>query len=151
MHDQIDVRVELAWRDAGTIGVDAAGRLTFPVLPSTPGLYRMTLVGTAGKMRPRLYVGETDLLARRMQHYRTPGGRDSPRGQKTNIRLNNELRALLSSGGAARLAIATAATISLAGAPNVPLPLSTKAARVLAEQAALVAAQLAGDVDIANA
>jgi hypothetical protein len=150
-HEQADVRVVFAWRDAGTIGVDASGRLTFPALPSTPGLYRMTLTGAAGQTRPRVYIGETDLLARRMQHYRTPGGRGSPRGQKTNIRLNDELRALLAAGGGARLAIATAATVSVAGAPPVALDLATKAARVLAEHAALVAAQLAGDVDIANA
>jgi hypothetical protein len=150
-HDQTDVRVAFAWRDAGTIGVGAGGRLTFAALPSTPGLYRMTLTGAAGQTWPRVYIGETDLLARRMQHYRTPGGRGSPRGQKTNIRLNEETAGAAHGGRRRPLAIATAATVSVAGAPPVALDLATKAARVLAEHAALVAARLAGDVDIANA
>lgn len=149
--DKTDVRVAFAWRDVGNIGADEGGRLTFPALPSTPGLYRMTLTGAAGQTRARVYIGEAGLLRRRMQHYRTPGGRGSPRGQKTNIRLNDELQALLAAGVAAWLSIATAAEVSVGGAPPVALDLTDKWARVMAEHAALVAAQLAGDVDIANA
>jgi len=43
-----------------------AGKLSFPLAPEVPGIYRFDL----GEL---VYVGETDRLRRRFQHYRTPG------------------------------------------------------------------------------
>lgn len=107
----------------------------------------MTLTGAPGQGRPRVYIGETDLLQRRMAHYRSPGPT-----QTTNIRMNAALRKHLSSGGVASMAFIADALLRTVGdeQPLVPLDLSRKAARRLVENAALVSAYLAADADIEN-
>jgi len=107
----------------------------------------MTLSGAPGQTRPILYIGETDLLQRRMAHYRSPGPT-----QSTNIRMNALLREHLSEGGTADLAYVSevsARTGSDESGP-VPLDLASKAARRLVENAALVSAFLVGDTKIEN-
>ncbi len=42
----IDVHLELSWRDAGALGLDAAGSLVFPNLFQKPRPHRVTLTGT---------------------------------------------------------------------------------------------------------
>ena len=140
------VRLDAQWCDAGEIVLDSAGQVAFPALPHAPGLYQMTLSGAPGQARPRIYIGETDALRRRAQHYRSPGPK-----QTTNIRLSAALKAHLGKGGVARMAVATEARIAVTGEGDlVLLDLSRKASRRFAENAALVVAQIAGDADIEN-
>jgi hypothetical protein len=141
---QTDVRIRLEWRDAGSIALDASGGLAFPRLPPQPGLYRMTLTAP-GQSTARVYIGETDDLRRRANGYR-----NAHEGQQTNVRLKGRLGTLLGGGGSAQLSIALAAQVDDGKGVVTPLDLSRKAARVLAESAALVLAQLAGDVEIEN-
>lgn len=140
----VDVRVRLQWLDAGTITLDAAGKPTFNALPDAPGLYRLTFTGAADG-RPRLYIGESDSLRRRLVgNYRNPGS-----GQQTSLRVNAQLREHLNAGGTVALALATSAVVNLTGTEQ-PLDLTRKAARLLAENAALVLAHTSDDAHIIN-
>ena len=81
----------------------------------------------------RHYIGETDELRRRFQHYRTPGP-----SQKTNIRMNEEFHRHFAAGGTIEVDIATdGISVSSAGAP-LCVDLADKAIRRLLEHAALV-------------
>jgi hypothetical protein len=145
---ETDVHVLVAWIDAGPIGLDRAGRLAFPLLPAVPGIYRIELFGAPGQSRSRIHVGETDRLFRWMTGYRSPGP-----AQSTNLRLNAAITDHLTSGGSARLLVATHALVNVGGPdqPLVTLDLTRKPARGLAESAALVAAYITEDVELANA
>ncbi|WP_322770012.1 hypothetical protein [Frankia sp. Cr1] len=141
----VDVRVRLRWLDAGTITLDPGGKPTFGGLDEAPGLYRMTLTAAADDIRPQVYIGETDSLRRRLSgNYRNPGA-----GQQTSLRINALLREHLAAGGRVDLALATTATLWLDGVER-PLDLTRKAGRLLAENAALVLAQITDDADIVN-
>jgi len=140
------VEVVASWREVGLIAFDGAGDLVFPKLPSQPGIYRMTLRGVPGQDQDAIYIGETDDLQRRTQHYRSPGPT-----QETNIRLNAVLKKQIQSGGQARLSIIVEARLAPAsGQPSLKLDLARKAARLLVESSALVLAQIEGGVRIEN-
>lgn len=124
------VTVGFAWRVLGEVTLEAE-RLRFPLVDEVPGLYRFQLPG-------RVYVGETDRLRRRFQHYRTPGLR-----QPTNIRLNAAIKAALEAGGRVAVEVVTEATIDIGRGPEV-LDLSSKAARLLVESAAIITTTRAG-------
>lgn len=38
----MEITVHIVWREVGTIGLDAGGRLAFPPLPRSSGVYRIT-------------------------------------------------------------------------------------------------------------
>jgi hypothetical protein len=148
--DEVDVRVRLTWRDAGTTQLDAAGKLTFPPVPNAPGLYRLTLTGRPDQHRRRVYIGESSSLPRRLNtNYRNPGPT-----QQTSLRVNALLIEHLRAGGTVALAVSTAS--SLSAGPGVsqvtdqPLDLTHQASRRLAENAALVLARITDDADIEN-
>lgn len=143
--ETVDTRVVFNWTRLGTVALDSGGKLAFPgPLPSSPGLYRLTLVNEPG--RNRIYVGESDNLRRRLNtNYRSPGPR-----QQTSLRVNALLVEHLRSGFAVEVDISAAATLHLPGSPEVKLDLSRKAGRLLAESAALVLAQRSDAADIAN-
>ena len=144
--DRVEVSVVFAWRDAAQVTLDVQEKLAFPLLPQMAGLYRLTLVSSPGQRRGRVYIGETDNLSRRLAgNYRNPGP-----SQQTSLRVNAILREHLGAGGLVRLAVTTVAMVQLAGRDDQPLDLSRKAARLLAESAALVLAQLTDDADIEN-
>ncbi|MFL6138323.1 MAG: hypothetical protein ACJ74O_11035 [Frankiaceae bacterium] len=126
--EPVDVRVRVQWFDGGVVTLDAAGKPTFGRLEEAPGLYRMTLtVGSDGD-RPRVYIGETDNLRRRLAgNYRNPGP-----SQQTSRRVNAILREHLTGGGSVALAIATTATVDLLGEER-RLDLTRKAGRLLAD------------------
>lgn len=124
------VTVDFAWREVGQIRVEAA-RLRFPEVAETPGVYRFDLGDT-------IYLGETDRLRRRFQHYRTPGV-----SQPTNVRLNALMLRLLGEGSALSVCAVTSASIEVDGHSS-PLDLRDKAARLLVENAALTAARMEG-------
>jgi hypothetical protein len=124
------VAVEFGWRSAGEIRLD--GKPVFPSLPVAPGLYRFTFEAPGAALR--VYIGETDELRRRAQHYRTPGAT-----QRTNVRMNQELLAAIRSGSRVWCAVITTASISLdEGAPQA-LDLSRKTGRLIVENAAMAA------------
>jgi hypothetical protein len=142
--DPVDARVVVQWTEGGVVQLDAAGKPFFGELDSSPGLYRMTFTG-ADLVRPTIYIGETDNLQRRLAgNYRSPGP-----SQATSVRVNALLRQHLADGGAVALAIATGADLWISGHPGC-LDLGRQAARVLAENAALVTQQILDDADIAN-
>lgn len=122
--------VEFEWTTIGKIR-DDSGRLRFPAVADVPGAYRFELPN-------RMYIGETDRLKRRFQHYRTPGT-----SQATNLRLNAILRDLMASGTNARVGVVTAAIVEV-DEQHTSLDLSRKAARLLVESAALTVEHLNG-------
>ena len=143
--ESLDARVRLAWLDAGTVSLDGYGKPLFPALWAVPGLYRFTLTSLTAQLRPRVYIGETGNLRRRLaSNYCNPGPH-----QQTSQRINTLLREHLVAGGLVRLTVALQAEADV-GTGARPMDLARKAARLLAENAALVDAQLAGAVHIEN-
>jgi hypothetical protein len=110
------------------------GLIVFPAAPKVAGVYRMLL--RHGSTFPTgIYIGETDHLRRRLQHYRTPGPT-----QSTNIRINAAIVESLAAAGTVELDIITHATI-VTSEETEQLDLSWKSARVLLERAAEVSAR----------
>jgi hypothetical protein len=140
----VDVHVVLQWTATGAVTLDPAGKPFFGALESRAGLYRMTVTG-AGLARPKIYIGETDNLRRRLSgNYRNPGPR-----QQTSLRINALLCEHLGAGGSVALAVATEVDLRVAGVAE-KLDLTRKAARLLAENAALVTQQVCDDAEIVN-
>ncbi len=130
------------WIALGRVTLDSEGKLAFPRAPSRPGLYRFEFGGPKGKHE---YIGETDTLDRRFQHYRTPGP-----SQSTNIRVNALMREVINTNGAVGVSIVVdGARITMGGRTKAPR-LQVKSDRVLFEHAAIHAAREAG-VSIVNA
>ena len=144
VEEPIDIRIRTQWSYAGEVILDDAGKPQFPRLDTTPGLYRIAFAETAPR-RTRIYIGETDNLHRRLAGgYRNPGPT-----QPTNRRINQALREHLDSGGTVDVAIATSATVSIDDVDG-PLDMTRKDGRLLAENAALIAAYSDGYADILN-
>lgn len=137
----VDVRVRLTWHRAGQV-IHERGKLVFPALPRSPGIYRLTFSGSSD--HPRMYIGESDDLRRRTGHYRNPGPT-----QQTSQRIHQELITHLAAGGTVMMSVATNAVIEADG-ETTQLPLARKSARVLAEHAALGIAYLDGKAAIVN-
>jgi hypothetical protein len=143
--DEVGICVQFQWLDGGAVLLDAGGKVAFRRLPEAPGLYRMTLTGGTGGDRPRVYIGETDNLRRRLAgNYRNPGPT-----QQTNLRVNALLREHVAAGGIVALAITTSVTARINDEAR-PLDLTRKASRLLAENAALVLGQTNDTADIIN-
>lgn len=111
------------------------------MLASEPCVYRLTF-------RPSpavVYFGETDNARRRAGNYRTPGA-----SQQTSVRINRKLVEHLTQRGAVDLAIVTSAQMWRNADDPEQLDLSSKAARLLVENAALVAHQFADGCEVLN-
>lgn len=144
--DTVDVSVRFAWRDAAPVTLDVQEKLAFPPLQQIAGLYRLTLVSRPGQRRPRVYIGETDNLSRRLAgNNRNPGP-----SQQTSLRVNAFLREHLGAGGVVQLAVTTVAMVQLADRDKQELDLTRKAARLLTESAALILARITDESDIEN-
>jgi hypothetical protein len=138
----VEMTIKFEWNALARVGVDPQGKLAFPRAPSRPGLYRFEFDGAKGRQE---YIGETDTLARRFQHYRTPGP-----SQSTNIRLNALMREIIKSNGTVGVSIMfDGAAIAMDGRTKPPR-MQNKSDRVLLEHAAIYAAREAG-VSIVNA
>lgn len=109
------------------------GKLHFPVVPEEPGIYQFAI-------RDKIYVGETDRLRRRFQHYRTPGS-----SQPTNVRINKSILDALEEGFDIVVSTIEQATINVDGIDS-PLDLSIKSGRLLVESAVLSSARLSGQL-----
>lgn len=125
------IAVDFSWVDLGPIAVLEAGRLRFPRAPEVPGIYCFSFSNGP-------YIGETDRLRRRFQHYRTPGPT-----QSTNLRLNGLMTEMLENGKPITAAAITAVEAEIDGA-RCRLDLRNKEARLLVESAALVACRELG-------
>lgn len=79
------------WREIGEVRIGTDGKLVMPDPGVQPGVYRFRL---AGDDTASVYIGESDDLRRRFAHYRNPGP-----SQRTNVRMNERMRARLTGGG----------------------------------------------------
>ncbi|HEV2255438.1 MAG TPA: hypothetical protein VGS06_19855 [Streptosporangiaceae bacterium] len=130
--------VHCSWQPAGQIGL-VDGMLVFPRVPDAPGVYRFTLNDAAGA---RVYLGESERLPGRLQHYRTPGGPGERR--TTKFRLNQLMRQALTARGHVTVEVAIQAEAAASDGTPVALDPNQKAARRRAERAAEAAARAAG-------
>jgi hypothetical protein len=135
-----ELTVRCSWQPAGQIALVGA-MLMFPRVPDAPGVYRFTMNDAAGA---RIYVGESERLTRRFQHYRTPGGPGERR--TTKFRLNQLMREALEAGGYVMVEVAIRAEAAASDGTLVALDLNEKAVRRRAESAAQAAARAAGHI-----
>ena len=115
----MQVSVEFSWQEIGALRLED-GKLRFPNAPDAPGAYCFDLGN-------HFYIGETDRLRRRFQHYRTPGP-----SQPTNLRLNAKALELLESGRVIVISVVTEAVVTVDQAASA-LDLRLKSARLLVE------------------
>jgi len=137
----VEVAVRFEWEDRGAVVLDADGRIRFPAVDRSPGLYRFMLARADGR---EVYIGETVELRRRLQQYRTPGS-----GQQTNLRMNARMMEHLRQGHPVRLAVVESVAGEVGGRV-LALDLGRKEVRTLAESAALVAAENEGSAAVVN-
>jgi hypothetical protein len=133
--DSLQVEVRFTWNRVGVVILDKSGFPVFPALPDDPGLYRFDFGIDASGQRIH-YIGESKNLRRRAQQYQR--SKVDRKKALTSRRLHRQMVDHLSSGGEIVMFIVTDA--ELAG--GMPLGLGRKSARLLAESAAVVAAQL---------
>jgi hypothetical protein len=132
----VELTIRFEWVKVGPVRVDLLGKLKFPFVPSNAGLYRFEIEDQRGTKE---YIGETDLLDRRFQHYRTPGPT-----QSTNIRLNLLMLETLKANGSVIVSIITdGAKIAIDGRAS-RARMQNKSERVLLEHAAIYIAREAG-------
>lgn len=124
------VTLDFEWDEIGIVVLEG-GNLRFPLAPNTPGIYRFGFGQT-------VYVGETDRLPRRFQHYRTPGV-----SQPTNVRLKTRMIEHLALDGKVAVAIIDKGRIDIDGR-HCPLDFSLKSTRLLFESAAIEVARSSG-------
>jgi hypothetical protein len=127
MTHSIDVRTVAMQQSVGTVVLDNDGKLQFPRLEEIPGIYCFTFTRASGRVTK--YVGESDRLRRRLQHYRTPGP-----SQPTNLRINQLMKEVLAEGGAVGVSVVERATVNI-GDSHHALDLAEKFSRVLVESA----------------
>lgn len=128
----VRVTVSFEFSEIGKVS-QQDGKLRFPVVPEKPGIYQFAI-------REKIYVGETDRLRRRFQHYRTPGP-----SQLTNIRINHSILAALNEGYEVAVSTIEQATIDVDGI-DLFLDLSRRSGRLLLESAVLSSAHLSGQL-----
>lgn len=141
--ESIEVTSRFTWLRAGALTLDAEGLPSFPPLPREPGLYRFDF-GVDDEGVRTIYIGESVSLRQRASNYRN--AKTDRSRQRTSRRIHKEVVAHLSAGGAIEFAIATA--VVLAGGEAADLRL--KSARRLAENAAVLTAQMQSGVTVLN-
>jgi hypothetical protein len=138
----VQAAVRFEWRDRGAV-TRAGGLLSFPRLPSTPGLYRLELTG-GSLSRPQVYIGETGDLRQRMSNYRRP-----PTRAQTSVRINALLLEHLADRGTVQLSTCEEVVVGLPEQERAA-DLSLRRERLLAENAALLIEAEHGGYDLAN-
>jgi hypothetical protein len=141
--ESVEVTSTFTWLRAGSVSLDAQGLPTFPPLPPEPGLYRFDF-GLDDEGVRTIYIGESVSLRQRASNYRN--AKTDRSRQRTSRRIHKEVVAHLSTGGAIEFAIATAVIL----ADGRPADLRLKSARRLAENAAVLTAQLEAGVTVLN-
>jgi hypothetical protein len=138
-----DVTSKFTWLRAGSLSLDAERLPSFPPLPAEPGLYRFDF-GVDDEGVRVIYVGESVSLRQRASNYRN--AKTDRSRQRTSRRIHKEVVAHLSAGGAIEFAIATALVLAHDQAADLRL----KSARRLAENAAVLSAQMQSGVAVLN-
>jgi hypothetical protein len=134
--NRVEIAMSFSWVPVGTLSLDQQQKIRFPKVGAQPGLYRFEIIS---EEIHTYYVGESDQISRRLQHYRTPS-----RSQQTNLRLNALLVEHLRRGDRVSLSSVTdGVTASCAGREH-QVDLSVKSERVLLECAAILNAKAAG-------
>lgn len=139
----LDVRVGFSWLRAGSVTLDSEGLPLFPPLPMRPGLYRYDF-GQDDSGTRTLYIGESVNLARRGRNYRN--AKLNTGRQRTSRRIHREIVGHLGAGGQVDLAIAT----TVRWGDGEELDLRLKSARRLAENAAVLLAQIQQGTRVLN-
>jgi hypothetical protein len=141
--ESIEVSSTFTWLRAGVLSIDAAGLPVFPSLPRAPGLYRFDF-GLDDEGVRTIYIGESVSLRQRASNYRN--AKTDRSRQRTSRRIHKEVMAHLGAGGAIEFAIATAVVLGDGQAADLRL----KSARRLAENAAVLMAQMQSGVAVLN-
>ena len=144
--DSVTAVVSLTWRHIGSVTLDDQQRPVFPVLPHLAGLYRLEFHPASADARGGLYIGETTDLARRASNYRNATSDNT--SQRTSRRIHRRLVTHLGERRG-RVDLAIAVDVSL-GVDTAPVDLRRKSARLLAENTAVLLAQLDGDLEVFN-
>lgn len=126
--------LHFAWKPLGQITFKSS-RLRFPNAPIGPGLYRFRFEGAENA---RVYIGESKNVSRRFGNYARPGP-----SQVTNIRLNAAMTDHLDEDGL--INVDTCFEVLFGHPKAKKVNLGDKAARRMAENAAIVIAQQHGD------
>jgi hypothetical protein len=127
--EELMCALRLSWIPKGRLMLDAQGKVQFPNVPASGGLYRLKTRYPDGRFA--LYIGESENLRRRFSNYRNPGPT-----QQTSLRINAWLKELLSSGGEISVAIVEDARMTTKrGETNADF--SVKSIRRLFEQLAI--------------
>ncbi len=129
----IDLSVRFEWKVIGNVRLGEGDRLVFPKTSLQPGLYKFEIDQAQSRA---VYIGETDQLDRRFQHYRTPGP-----SQRTNLRLNALILEVLKAGGIVSVAIMTEGAVITLDGQQRAAKLIEKTERVLLEHAAIYTAR----------
>ncbi|TDW28910.1 hypothetical protein [Cryobacterium psychrophilum] len=143
--DTVSATTSFTWLLAGEITLDNNGWPAFPPLPHAPGLYRFSFRPLEQAGGGTVYVGESVNLARRGSNYRN--AKTDRSRQRTSRRIHKELVRHLAIGGGVDLSIATDVVL---GVDGEPVDLRWKSARRLAENAAVLLAQLDGEKEVLN-
>lgn len=122
--------IRCSWRLVGQVAL-VDGMLAFPNVPEAAGVYRFMLNDATGT---RVYIGQSQRLPGRFQHYRTPGGPGEAR--TTKFRLNKLMLETLAAGGQVTVEIATQAESQASDGTPMALDLNQKAVRQRVEEAA---------------
>jgi hypothetical protein len=141
--ESVEVASAFTWLRAGSISLDADGLPSFPALPREPGLYRFDF-GVDDEGVRTIYIGESVSLRQRASNYRN--AKTDRSRQRTSRRIHKEVVAHLRAGGAIEFAIATAVVLADGQAADLRL----KSARRLAENAAVLRAQMSSGVTVLN-
>lgn len=130
--------VRWEWESRGQVQL-ADGLLVFPAVPAVGGAYRLTCRTRVGGLA-WVYIGESQTLHDRFQHFRTPGADK----KLTMAQLNQAMAEALKTGGTIAVEVVTRAEVAVGSAPPAPLDLTRTAGRVLVERAAEVMERTAG-------
>ena len=122
---------EFSWHLLGELYVDQKVRIVFPRVPLGPAVYSFKL---SRRDQTEYYFGETEEVALRFQHYRTPGP-----SQRTNQRLNKLMADCIGNGGSVIVSIAQDISLHSGGLATA-VCLSDKHIRRLIEAAAVTLA-----------
>lgn len=118
--------LRLRWTLLGQMALDGSDKLAFPKGPKSPGLYKFC-IAQSGVVR-RIYIGESENLARRFSHYRNPGPT-----QQTNIRMNRILTHHLQEGAILTVLTITKDCWTVVAAKEIRADLKSKLVRRMFE------------------
>jgi len=124
------------WREVGEVRLGPSSKLLMPDPGHGPGIYRFRL--TRGDS-PSVYIGESEDMGRRFGQYRKP----EP-SQRTNIRMNERMRAVIAAGGIVEVAVVTEAVLRVAECHEL-LDLERRTGRRLVEEQLLDEARETGE------